>query len=141
MTTAKPGPGDLLRAFTARFVEEFLAETDAEVLEAAAAEHSEPELEAQRLRAMLTSTAIQHGKDRLAAARVSITEETRRDTLPRGQSRSLGEKQALLARLRAKHPGVTLAARKGVVESEDEIDSLLEDFAELGITDDGSADE
>lgn len=135
MKTEKPGIADQLKTFARKFVEEMLATPDKEVMEVASSEYDRPELQAARLRSMLQSTATEAGRRRLVAAKATVNETSVAQSSVEPK-RSLDEKRAVLARLRAQHPDVTLAARKGAVESEEEIDSLLADFAELGIKDD-----
>lgn len=106
---------------------------DAAIREEASAVHGDPIVAAARVRARVAATATTAGKRRLAEAKEAIV------AAPSGGATvlmwSAASKRALLARLRASHQGLTLAARDGREESDADLDSLLEDLIDLDVID------
>ena len=112
-----------------------LAATPAEIAEELRALGIEPGAAATAMRARIGAAVHDRGKKLMAAA----LEQTRRDRGLKvsGSAQPAGDLRAKLARLLSR-PGVptTLAARDGRSMSDADVESLIQDLAELGITED-----
>jgi hypothetical protein len=113
-----------------------LAATPAEIAEELRALGIEPGAAATAMRARIGAAVRDRGKKLMAAA----LEQTRRDRglkVISGSAQSAGDLRAKLARLLSR-PGVptTLAARDGRTMSDADVESMIQDLAELGITED-----
>jgi hypothetical protein len=113
-----------------------LAATPAEVAAELRALGLDPKTAAAGMRAKIEAAVRARGKKLMQAA----AEEVRRDRGLRvitGGAPATGDLRAKLARLQSR-PGVptTVAARDGRTMSDADIVSLIEDLAELGITED-----
>jgi len=121
--------------YARKVVEEVSALSDAEVLAIAAEDYRDPKKAAADVREFLLAKAAEHGKARLRAAQVRVAEEdaiaARGNVVPL----SFEAKRAKFARIVARHPELTMAARQGQVMDETELDGYLADLAELGISD------
>ena len=85
---------------------------------------------------LFEQTASEQGKERLAAAREAVAAERGRPAgvfrLPPAEARR--RLQQLIAADPETARKVTVAARKGEGLSDDDVQSMLEDFEELGMT-------
>jgi len=113
-----------------------LAATPAEIAEELRALGIEPGAAATAMRARIGAAVHDRGKKLMAAA----LEQTRRDRglkVISGSAQPAGTLRAKLARLLSR-PGVptTLAARDGRTMSDADIESMIQDLTELGITED-----
>jgi hypothetical protein len=112
-----------------------LAATPAEIAEELRALGIEPGAAATAMRARIGAAVHDRGKKLMAAA----LEQTRRDRGLKvsGSAQPAGDLRAKLARLLSR-PGVptTLAARDGRTMSDADIESMIQDLTELGITED-----
>lgn len=112
-----------------------LAATPAEIAEELRALGIEPGAAATAMRARIGAAVRDRGKKLMAAA----LEQTRRDRGLKvsGSAQPAGDLRAKLARLLSR-PGVptTLAARDGRTMSDADIESMIQDLTELGITED-----
>jgi hypothetical protein len=113
-----------------------LAATPAEIAEELRALGIEPGAAATAMRARIGAAVRDRGKKLMAAA----LEQTRRDRglkVISGSAQPAGDLRAKLARLLSR-PGVptTLAARDGRTMSDADVESMIQDLAELGITED-----
>jgi hypothetical protein len=111
-----------------------LAATPAEIAEELRALGIEPGAAATAMRARIEAAVRDRGKKLMAAA----LEQTRRDRglkVISGSAQPPGDMRAKLARLLSR-PGVptTLAARDGRTMSDADVESMIQDLAELGIT-------
>jgi len=120
-----------------KVVAEMSALTEQEIMATAAEEHRDTKKEAARIRSVLLDAAVAHGKGRLKAAQAQIAEEDALAVRGGALVLSFEAKRAKLARIIARNPQLTLAARQGAGESMDEteLDGYLADLAELGIED------
>jgi hypothetical protein len=136
MTTNSNDARDALRRLADALAEDVLSAPDSEILEEAAEIHGDPEKLAADMLKLFEQTASEQGKERLAAAREAVAAERRR---PAGVFRlPPAEARRLLQQLIAADPEtarkLTVAARKGEGLSDDDVQSMLEDFEELGVT-------
>lgn len=113
--------------------------SDAELLAEVEAEGLNPEAEADRIRALISSATAQAGKARLQAARAELDRAVQ---VPSAQIHKLPlrERAAVLARFanddaRLKSR-LTMAARNGEGITESEMDDILANLRELGAIDD-----
>jgi hypothetical protein len=111
-----------------------LAATPAEIAEELRALGIEPGAAATAMRARIEAAVRDRGKKLMAAA----LEQTRRDRglkVISGSAQPPGDMRAKLARLLSR-PGVptTLAACDGRTMSDADVESMIQDLAELGIT-------
>jgi hypothetical protein len=113
-----------------------LAATPAEIAEELRALGIEPGSAATAMRARIEAAVRARGKKVMA----SVVEQARRDRdlkVNSGSAQPAGDLRARLARLLSR-PGVptTLAARDGRTMSDADVQSMIQDLAELGITED-----
>jgi hypothetical protein len=113
-----------------------LAATPTEIAEELRALRIDPEAAATAMRARIEAAVRARGKKLMAGA----LEQARRDRglkLISGSAQPAGDLRAKLARLLLR-PGVptTLAARDGRMMSDSDVESMIQDLAELGITED-----
>lgn len=136
MSTPNKSDAEMLSALIDADLRALLEADPAEIADEAAEIYGSAAQAAIELRAVINGAIEQSGKLRLAAARQLID-------AARGGGGSIGQviqwpldqKKKLLARLRAAKPGVTMAARQGEDETENDIDGTLEDLIELGLID------
>lgn len=122
--------------YSEKVVAEIAALTDEEIMAAASEEFRDPKAEAARVRALLLNAAKARGKKRLRAAQAEVAAQDVKSGGVGETILSFANKKAKLARIIAKNPQLTLAARQGNGLDEAEVDGYLADLAELGITDD-----
>jgi len=113
-----------------------LAATPTEIAEELRALGIDPEAAATAMRARIEAAVRARGKKLMAAA----LEQARRDRglkVISGSAQPAGDQRAKLARLLLR-PGVptTIAARDGRTMSDSDVESMIQDLAELGITED-----
>lgn len=84
-------------------------------------------------RAKVQAAVAEAGRRRLAEARKVIDAE--RPAGGKVLQWPVDRKRDLLARLRRADAGLTMAARQGEDESENDLDSLIEDLVDLGVID------
>jgi len=112
-----------------------LLEDDADAVLAEASEvHADPKGVANKLRAVIEDAIARAGRRRLLDAREALDREagTRSNVLAWPADR----KRALVTDLRRENATLTMAARQQRQESEADLDSLIEDFIDLGLIDD-----
>lgn len=88
---------------------------------------------AAHVRARVQAAVAEAGRQRLVNARKAIDAE--RPAGGKVLQWPLDRKRDLLARLRRADAGLTMAARQGEDETENDLDSLIEDLVDLGIID------
>jgi hypothetical protein len=136
MTTNSNDARDALRRLADALAEDVLSAPESEILEEAAELFGDPAKLAANMLKLFEQTMGEQGKERLAAAREAVAAERRR---PAGVFRlPPAEARRLLQQLIAADPEtarkLTVAARKGEGLSDDDVQSMLEDFEELGVT-------
>ena len=136
MTTNSNDTRDALRRLVDSLADDVLNAPDSEILEDAAEICGDPEKLAADMLKLFEQTASEQGKDRLAEAREAVAADRRR---PAAVVRLVpAEARSRLQQLIAADPEtarkLTAAARKGDRLSDDDVQSLLEDFEELGVT-------
>jgi hypothetical protein len=116
--------------------EAMLAATRAEIADGLRALGIDPASAASGMRARIEAAVRDRGKKLMHAAAEQVRRDREFKVMPGGRS-DAGDSRAKLARLLAR-PGVptTLAARDGRLMSDADIESLIQDLAELGITED-----
>ena len=119
-------------------VEEILDASDEDILAEAEEDGLDPAKLADDLRGVLEGRATEAGKARLAAARRGVADA------PPSRVRRVGIDPAGAGRrydaMIAQDRNLTLAARKGEGQSERDIESAIEDLAELGAFDEEGDD-
>ena len=108
-------------------VDDILNASDEDILAEITEEHGDPARLAAEMRALFERTALEAGKAKLAVAKQAAAEARRKGaTVLRIDP----------AEARRRYPRITapltLAARKGEGQSERDVDSAIEDLAELG---------
>jgi len=136
MTTNSNDARDALRRLADALAEDVLNAPDSEILEDAAEIYGDPEKLAADMLKLFEQTASEQGKERLAAARTAVAADRRRPAavvlLPPADARR--RLQQLIAADPETARKLTAAARKGERLSDDDVQSMLEDFEELGVT-------
>ena len=136
MTTNSNDARDALRRLADALAEDVLSAPDSEILEEAAEIYGDPEKLAADMLKLFEQTASEQGKERLAAAREAVAADRRRPAavvrLPPAEARR--RLQQLIAADPETARKLTAAARKGERLSDDDVQSMLEDFEELGVT-------
>lgn len=117
--------------------EAMLAARRAEIAEGLRALGIDPASAASGMRARIEAAVRDHGKKLMQAAAEQVRRDREFKVVAGGRSDATASR-AKLTRLLAR-PGVptTLAARDGRSMSDADIESLLQDLAELGISEDG----
>ena len=119
-------------------VADIMAMSDAELLAEVEAEGLNAEVEADRIRAIISTATARSGRSRLQAARAEIDRAT---LAGRGQVHQLPlrDRAAVLARFANDdtklQSRLTMAARNGDGITENEMDDILADLRELGAID------
>jgi hypothetical protein len=135
MTANSNDAREALKRLADALAEDVLGAPDSEILEDAAEIYGNPEKVAADMLKLFEQTASEQGKERLAAARAAVTADRRRPStvvrLPAAEARRRLEQ--LIAADPETARKLTVAARKGEVLSDDDVQSMLEDFAELGV--------
>ena len=136
MTTNSNDARDALRRLADALAEDVLNAPDSEILEDAAEIYGDAEKLAADMLKLFEQTASEQGKERLAAARAAVAADRRRPAavvrLPPAEARR--RLQQLIAADPETARKLTAAARKGDRLSDDDVQSMLEDFEELGVT-------
>lgn len=136
MTTNSNDARDALKRLADALAEDVLSAPDGEILEDAAEIYGDPEKLAIDMLKLFEQTASEQGKERLAAARLAVAADRRRPAavvrLPPAEARR--RLQQLIAADPETARKLTAAARKGERLSDDDVQSMLEDFEELGVT-------
>ena len=136
MTTNSNDARDALRRLADALAEDVLSAPDSEILEDAAEIYGDPEKLAADMLKLFEQTASEQGKERLEAARLAVAADRRRPAavvrLPPAEARR--RLQQLIAADPETARKLTAAARKGERLSDDDVQSMLEDFEELGVT-------
>jgi hypothetical protein len=133
----KVGPS--LHLLADELVADLMKMSDAELLAEVKAEGLDPEEEAARVRETIRAAIMERGKARLKAARSAL--EAARATGP-GSRRPLQvqDRRAVLARFanddEKLRERLTMAARNGEEITDQEIETILNDFRDLGAIDD-----
>ncbi len=136
MTTNSNDARDALRRLADALAEDVLSAPDSEILEEAAEIHGDPAKLAADMLKLFEQTMSEQGKERLAAAREAVLADRRQPAavvrLPPAEARR--RLQQLIAADPETARKLTVAARKGEGLSDDDVQSMLEDFEELGVT-------
>jgi hypothetical protein len=135
MTANSNDAQDALRRLADALAEDVLSAPDSEILEEAAEIYGDPAKLAADLLKLFEQTTNEQGRERLAAAREAVVADLRRPApvvrlLPAEARRRL---QQLIAADPETARKLTAAARKGEGLSDDDVQSMLEDFVELGV--------
>ncbi len=135
MTTNSNDAREALRRLADALAEDVLGAPDSEILEDAAEIYGDTEKLAADMLKLFEQTVSEQGKERLASARAAVAADRRRPaTVIRLDP---AEARRRLLQLIAADPEtarkLTVAARKGEGLSDDDVQSMLDDFAELGV--------
>ncbi len=114
-------------------IDDLINASDEDILKEAAEIHSDVPTVAAKLRSLIDSAVTEAGKRRLANARSIINAEHGKAS--NVLSFPLEGKRTLIASLRQNANIKTLAARKGESETENDLNSLLEDLIDIGVID------
>lgn len=138
-------PGDAkerLRALLDAVEKSIFRAADQEILEDIRDEGRDPQAVGDEVRELISTRLATHRRQKLAAARegyrqaVRVTPQPIRRLMPEDPA----EQRALLASVIASHASIpqaiTLAFREGKHVSDEDVQSTLEDLAELGFLDD-----
>jgi len=128
--------GKELARLTDALIENLMATPDEAIIAEVAEENGDAVAEAERMGAILTAVSKRAAKRKLEAARAALR-QPRASTAHHAPSRALDVKKRLLmeviARQKSAPQRLTLAARNADDLTEADIDSLLEDFQDLGL--------
>jgi hypothetical protein len=143
MTTNSNGKRDALRRLADALAEDVLNAPDHEILEDAAEIYGDTGKLAADMLKLFERIASEQGKERLAAARAAVAADRLR---PAAVVRlEPAEARRRLQRLIAADPEtarkLTVAARKGYDLSDADVQSMLEDFEELGVIQPGDLED
>jgi len=132
----KPDPA--LRRLLDELADDLMSLSDAELLAELATDGLDVDAEAAAARNAIAGGVAHAGQARLAAARTAVSRD-RKARVVRQPLRA-DRRDAVLARFANDDPKLksrlTMAARKGEVVSEKEMDAILDDLRELGAIDD-----
>ena len=132
--TGKKSDRDALTRLADAFVEDILNASDEDILAEAREDDADPSAAAAQVKGLFERAMAAAGKGKLAAAR---TEVARRGSSPTIIRLDPNEARRRLNQLLARDPDtarkLTLAARKGQGLSDTDVQSMLDDLAELGI--------
>jgi hypothetical protein len=142
MTTNSNDKRDALRRLADALAEDVLNAPDHEILEEAAEIYGDTGKLAADMLKLFEQVASEQGKERLAAARAAVAADRRRPTAvirlqPAEARRRL---QQIIAADPETARKLTVAARKGEGLSDADVQSMLEDFEELGVIPPGDSE-
>ncbi len=136
MTTNSNDARDALKRLADALAEDVLSAPDGEILEDAAEIYGDPENLAADMLKLFEQTALVQANEGVVAAQVGGAADRRRPSavvrLPPAVARR--RLQQLIAADPETARKLTAAARKGERLSDDDVQSMLEDFEELGVT-------
>lgn len=137
MTDRKKQEGGPLDRLTDALVDDILGASDAEILAEAAELGSDPAQIANDIRTRFETAVLHAGKARMLAARKAVTMDRQRGgaVIPLKGAEARRRYDELVASDATLASKLTLAARKGEGQSERDIESTIEDLAELGALD------
>ena len=119
------------------FVDDILSMTDEAIMAEAREDHTDPSAVATHTIALFEQAAASAGKGRLAAAKAALADRVAPTTATRIEPTAARRRlDRLLAHDAKAAGGLTLAARNGQGLSDDDVRTMLEDLAELGIVPD-----
>jgi len=122
------------------FVDDVLRLPDDEILAEVKEDYGDPDELTKIMRALFERTISEEGKVRLAAVKKAIADVHKRSGhiihIDRAAARQRYE--GMIANDQDLSAKLTLAARDGEKQSERDIESAIEDLAELGVFDDGN---
>lgn len=138
MSDARGNKRRALARLRAALIEDILTASDESILAEAKQDGHDPEVVARDMRALFEETVAAGNKAALAAAKAAVAADHRRSATIIPLDPALARRR--LARLFVQHPqeakSLTMAARKGSSGdfSDEEVQGLLEDFEELGLS-------
>jgi hypothetical protein len=119
--------------------EDTLETPDNEIIAEVVEDYGDPSVIADRMRAVIDKATLASGKAKMAQAKEAVQAYRKRAGAIGTHQMTLTQKRQLveraIARDRSLEEKLTLAARKGEVLSERDIDGMLEDLRELGALD------
>jgi len=142
MTASTDKKREALERLADALAEDILSASEAEILAEAAEDKCNAASAAADMRGLFERTVLEAGKGRLAAARAAAAADRRQGgaVIPIDQIKARRRYQGLVAADPTLAAKLTMAARKGEGQSERDIDSAIEDLAELGALGDGEDD-
>lgn len=138
MTDTAENARDALNRVKAALIDDILAASDESILAEARQDGLDPRAVASEVRALFENAVATGNRAALAAAKAAVAADRRRSATVVPFDPAAGRRH--LARLFEQNPDtartLTIAARKGTSGefSDDEVQGLLEDFHDLGIT-------
>jgi hypothetical protein len=138
MTNPADNARDALNRLKAALIDDILAASDESILAEAKQDGLDSRAVAAGVRALFEQTVAAGNKAALTAAKAAVAADRRRSATVLPLDPAAGRRR--LARLLEENPDtartLTIAARKGTSGefSDDEVQGLLEDFEDLGIT-------
>lgn len=136
MTEKKLEHNNALHRLDDTLVKDILDASDEDIILEAREDGANPDVIAERTRAIFERSVAARAKSRLASAKAAVAANRQRSS--QVISLDLGAARKRLERLMATNPEatkvLTLAARKGATPSDDDVLSMLEDLEELGIS-------
>ena len=138
MTDRKKQEDGPLDRLTDALVDDILGASDAEILAEAAELGDDPTQIASDMRTRLETAILHAGKARMLAARKALVSDRQRvgTVTPSNAAEARRRYDKLVASDASLASKLTLAARKGEGQSQRDIESMIEDMAELGAFDD-----
>ncbi len=124
-------------------VDDILNTPDEDILAEVVEDNGAPEKIAEKMRALFERTIQEEGKAKLAAAKKAVAEGRRRGEAVVNIDPAEGRRryEAMISNDPDLSKKLTMAARKGEGQSERDIESAIEDLAELGALDDKEDDD
>ena len=137
MTGSPKRARDALDRLADAFVEDILGLSDEEILAEMREDNRDPEKLADEMRTLFERTIQEEGKAKLAAAKMAVAKAQASDgAVVKISSAKRRRYQAMLAKNTELSKNLTMAAREGEGASKRNIDSMIDDLAELGAFDD-----
>ncbi len=133
---------DALDRLAKSLVDDILSIPDEDILAEVMEEIGDPEKIAEEMRALFERTVQEEGKAKLAAAKKAAAEaqQTGGAVVNIDPAERRRRYEAMIAKDPDFSAKLTMAARKGEGQSEHDIESAIEDLAELGAFDDEEED-
>ena len=133
---------DALARLTKALVEDIFETPDAEILAEAAADGVDPDALANDARALFERTLAEQGKAKLAAAKSAAVAARQQGVVVKlDPAEAKRRYEAKIAQDKELSDKLTMAARKGKGQSERDIESAIEDLAELGAFDEEDSEQ
>ena len=135
MARKPKNPREALNRLDRELIEDILSTSDEKIVNELKEDGEDPSKIADHMRVLFATTELHVAKQKLAAAKQAVAEakDSAKSVSLQDAKRRIADKMSKGGRLGTK---LTLAARSGEGQSDRDLDSAIEDLAELGALDD-----